>query len=159
MVSVQWLRWLLCPHQVCSNGDCTLTFDLFTPRSNLHQYTFIRGKCWKIKFSKCIKDNSWNLKNKTFQLQSKFCPLGVIYSCPWAIFMYKLSNIFSETAWSIFTRFDMGSCQKDIGNLLARRDYVPGELMLSPSWRQRLSASASASASALAQCLSFRRCP
>ena len=36
---------------------------------------------------------------------------------------------------------------------LARRDYVPGELMLSPSrWRRRLSASA------LAQCLSFQRC-
>ena len=47
--------------------------------------------------------------------------------------------------------------------LLARRDYVPGELMLSPnSLHQRLSASASASVSAsacvLAQCLRFQRC-
>ena len=47
--------------------------------------------------------------------------------------------------------------------LLAHRDYVPGELVLSPSrWRQRLSASmsafASVSVSALAQCLSFQRC-
>ena len=38
---------------------------------------------------------------------------------------------------------------------LARRDYVPGELMLSPKhWRRRLSASASASM--LAQCLSLK---
>ena len=44
-------------------------------------------------------------------------------------------------------------------SLLARRDYVPGELMLSPRrWRRRLAASASASASAstLAQSLSFQ---
>ena len=40
---------------------------------------------------------------------------------------------------------------------LARRDYVPGEIMLSPSrWLRRLSASAAAAA--LAQCLSFQRC-
>ena len=40
---------------------------------------------------------------------------------------------------------------------LARRDYVPGELMLSPRhWRRRLSASMSAST--LAQCLSFQMC-
>ena len=44
-------------------------------------------------------------------------------------------------------------------SFLARRDYVPGELMLSPRrWRRRLSTSASASASALAQCLSFLMC-
>ena len=42
---------------------------------------------------------------------------------------------------------------------LARWDYVPGELMLSPRcWRRLLSASASASASAFAQCLSFQMC-
>ena len=41
--------------------------------------------------------------------------------------------------------------------LLACRDYVHGELMLSPSrWRRWLSPSASASA--LAQCLSFQSC-
>ena len=40
-------------------------------------------------------------------------------------------------------------------HLLARWDYVPGELMLSPScWRRCLPASASG----LAQCLSFQRC-
>ena len=39
--------------------------------------------------------------------------------------------------------------------LLARRDFVPGELMLSPRrWRRHLSVSASA----LAQCLSFQMC-
>ena len=38
---------------------------------------------------------------------------------------------------------------------LACRDYIPGELMLSPScWRRPLSASVST----LAQCLSFQRC-
>ena len=32
-------------HQVCSNNDSRLTFDLFTTRSNLRPYTFKWGKC------------------------------------------------------------------------------------------------------------------
>ena len=54
------------------------------------------------------------------------------------------------TAYPIFSKIQIQINVHSVSfNFLARLDYVPGELMLSPShWRRRLSASASA----LAQC-------
>ena len=58
------------------------------------------------------KTNDWNLQqhmNKEVKLPSKFW--GVICPCPWAVYRYEILkslNIFSETAWTIFTRFHKG---------------------------------------------------
>ena len=43
-------------YQIPSNDDPRLTFDLFTDRSNLLPYAFIKEKAWKGDFSESIKD-------------------------------------------------------------------------------------------------------
>ena len=63
-----------------------------------------------------LKTKDWNLQCmikvvKCFSYYQKFCHLGVLCPCSWAIYMYKivlfLNAFFCVIVWEIFTRFNM----------------------------------------------------
>ena len=71
--------------------------------------------------------NVW-LHSLNFTVTIEIVYPGVIYHCPWAIYMYKIMkilNVFSETAWANFTRIHIGPsveriltiCSKDCAPL------------------------------------------
>ena len=91
-----------------------LTFDLFKARSNLCALTFVSRNVEKSFSQWIIKPNGWNLQCmiKVVKLFSYCQNFGVICPCPLVINMYKIMKslkvFFSETPWTVFTRFHMG---------------------------------------------------
>ena len=107
--------------QVCSNDDPRLTFVLFTARSNLHPHAFVWRKCWKVIFSKYIKDKWLKLQGvikvvKHFSHNQNFVPWGLsalapgLYICNKIV--YFLNVFFSENCLSSFHQISHGLLSK-----------------------------------------------
>ena len=83
--SNRWPKW-----QEISVGIKTLSPGGCMPLPRGYIYVLNHGKnCIKSDFKEIslkLATNGWS--DKAFLSTSKFCPLGAVYPCPWAIYMY-----------------------------------------------------------------------